>query len=132
MLLSRRYHTQDINTPEIVKGIINELAESGRSPELDFDELLIIIEEALTNAIEHGNRWDNSKMISVDAYAENEILHIKITDEGSGFPVSKIINSINIEDRFRLRGWGLFMIKKLCKPSWNRKGNQIDLQVKII
>ncbi len=131
MLISRRYHTCDINTPDLVKELIDKLAESGKSPELDFNELLIIIEEALTNAIEHGNRWDNSKMISVDAYAENEILHIRITDEGNGFPVPDIISSIDVKDRNRIRGWGLFMIKKLCKPSWNREGNQIDLQVEI-
>jgi anti-sigma regulatory factor (Ser/Thr protein kinase) len=131
MLISRRYHTCDINTPDLVKVLIDTLAEYGKSPELDFPELLIIIEEALTNAIEHGNRWDNSKMISVEAYPENEILHIMITDEGTGFPVSDVIKSINVNDKNRLRGWGLYMINKLCKPSWNIKGNQIDLQVKI-
>jgi anti-sigma regulatory factor (Ser/Thr protein kinase) len=131
MLISRRYHTCDINTPDLVKVLIDTLAEYGKSPELDFHELLIIIEEALTNAIEHGNRWDNSKMISVEAYPENEILHIMITDEGTGFPVSDVIKSINVNDKNRLRGWGLYMINKLCKPSWNIKGNQIDLQVKI-
>ncbi len=131
MLISRRYHTRDISTPDIVKILIDKLAESGRSPELDVIELQIIIEEAVTNAIEHGNRWDNSKMIAVDAYADDEILHIKITDEGPGFPVSDVIGSLDVRDKSRLRGRGLIMIKKLCEPAWNIRGNQIDLQVKI-
>lgn len=131
MLIRRRYHISNLNTPDIVKEIIDKLAKTGKSPELDYDDLLIIIEESLANAIEHGNRGDKNKMISVDAYTENEILHIRITDEGSGFPVPHVIKSINVKNKFRLRGWGLFMIRKLCKPSWNLKGNQIDLQVKL-
>lgn len=131
IILNISYPTKKINIHDIVDLIYDKLKELKKKIEIKEDELFLTIDEAVTNAIDHGNKWDSSKKISIKAYLDLKFLHIKIIDEGNGFKISNLAHYLENRDRYDISGRGILLIKKFCKPFWNKKGNQIDLQVKL-
>ncbi|MEQ9409650.1 MAG: ATP-binding protein [Fuerstiella sp.] len=51
----------------------------------DIFAMRLSLEEALTNAIRHGNGSDPNKKVSVSAIIADEKLHVEVQDEGDGF-----------------------------------------------
>ncbi len=45
----------------------------------------LCVEEAVVNAIEHGNRRDASRTVTVECIDEGNVCCIRVHDEGSGF-----------------------------------------------
>ncbi len=80
--------------------------------------------------MEHGNRWDPHKTIDVSVTAGPKDLFISITDQGKGFNTKEIEASIKNRDILSNRGRGIYIINQFCDISWNKKGNQINLQIK--
>lgn len=113
------------------KGIIDTIASTIKEQRIPLavkdEELYLSIDEAVTNAMEHGNGWKSDKPVSVKVTRHKDCLLVSITDQGKGFdaPSSHVATSgIN---RFKKRGRGLFIISKFCDITWNEKGNRITL-----
>ena len=45
----------------------------------------LCLEEALLNAIMHGNRWDATRRVRLEMFGEGDICRIRVKDEGPGF-----------------------------------------------
>lgn len=76
------------------------------------DALQIAFEEALTNAIVHGNKNDHSKNVYITFYIDEEKIEISIEDEGSGFDYSLAIIELteSQENIYKDSGRGIFLI----------------------
>ena len=129
LLLDESYLTDKININAIVFLLIDKIRDLSRELSISGDELYIIIDEAVTNAIEHGNCWDTNKAIHVKARIDSTCLHIGITDEGTGFKISEMRREQKMRDIHACRGRGILLISRFCTPRWNRKGNQISLSI---
>jgi len=46
--------------------------------------VILLASEALTNAIEHGNKWDEKKEATLDLIMEDDCIELVVTDEGEG------------------------------------------------
>ncbi|MCP4130997.1 MAG: ATP-binding protein [bacterium] len=114
------------------KHIVNSISEHiDENIDINPDELNLVIDEAITNAMEHGNKWDSKKKVHVKMNMDSKNLYIKITDEGSGFDTGNIEEKLNIKNVFSQRGRGLCLINEFCIPRWNKKGNQLTLLIKL-
>jgi serine/threonine-protein kinase RsbW len=56
----------------------------------DADILLLVLREALLNAVEHGNRRNAKAFVDVMLYRAPQQLTIEVSDEGPGFDLSRI------------------------------------------
>ena len=52
----------------------------------------LAIDEAITNAIVHGNRSRPSKKVTVRALAGEEVFGVEVADEGEGFDWSGVLD----------------------------------------
>ena len=95
------------------------------------DELILALDEAVTNAMEHGNRWDPGKRIHVKSCYTNSELIIRISDEGSGFDIETLANPSEYKSVMNKRGRGIPLITRFSRASWNRKGNQIEMRINL-
>jgi anti-sigma regulatory factor (Ser/Thr protein kinase) len=66
-----------------IDGILGHLQESGLDPDAYFDRLCL--DEALTNAIVHGNREDPAKKVRFRVFRGEDRWAVEIEDEGIGF-----------------------------------------------
>ena len=74
----------------------------------DADAMQIAFEEALTNAIVHGNNNDYNKNVNISFNIKQNMLEISIKDEGKGFNYKSI--KTNDDDIYRKNGRGILLI----------------------
>lgn len=125
-LLKAKYPTIKEIRKSIVDDIITELSKNKVQVSLDNLELYLIIDEALTNAMEHGNKWDQNKYVHIEVAKDTNQLYITITDEGNGFKYHS-----DSTTHLQPRGRGIFIIKQFAEISWNKKGNSITMAIPI-
>lgn len=99
---------------------------------IDHYEFYLVLDEAISNAMEHGNHWIVDKYVTVQVYQPvNENIEICISDEGEGFNLENIPEKPNGLDSLSSRGRGIIIIKKFCNIYWNEAGNVIRLILSI-
>jgi serine/threonine-protein kinase RsbW len=69
------------------------------------------LREGLNNAILHGNRKDESKLVEVTFLIHEDRLEIRVKDEGRGFDKGKLPDPLAEENRLKSSGRGVFLIK---------------------
>ncbi len=77
-----------------------------------FGNILITLNEAVENAIEHGNKNDINKKIIIEFSSKDEGLSFIIKDEGEGFNFNEIPDP-TIEENDEQKGRGIFLMKNL-------------------
>jgi serine/threonine-protein kinase RsbW len=116
------------------KEILDFLCEkiSAGSPEMviSIEDLYLSLDEAITNAMEHGNEWNLKKKVTVMADIVGKDLVVSISDEGKGFDTRDIKANLHNRDILSTRGRGIYIISQFCDVSWNDRGNQIFLHIK--
>lgn len=89
----------------------------------------LALEEALVNAIMHGNRSDSDKQVRVSCRISPKVVRVEITDEGEGFDPSKVPNPT---DPHRLEvpsGRGVMLMKAfMSRVEYNAPGNHVILE----
>jgi serine/threonine-protein kinase RsbW len=79
----------------------------------DIDFVALAIQEALTNALVHGNRYDPGKMIGISVILDNDgDLFVRIKDSGSGFDPNKLPNPLATEALLSTHGRGIFLMRQ--------------------
>ena len=114
------------NLPTYVDRICSYIQSHGYFADEKFN-LVLILKEALTNAIEHGNKFDESKQVHVHVKPALSSITIVIRDEGEGFDISKTFSQQK-KDLYRERGRGLIIIYEYAdKVEFNKSGNEIRI-----
>lgn len=84
-------------------------------PENVYYNALIVLTEAVNNAIIHGNLCNESKEVDVAVNVSTDCLHIVVTDQGSGFNPDKVPDPRRRENILKDGGRGVFLIKALSE-----------------
>lgn len=114
---------------DIIDTICAKIAASEMNISIAPEELYLSLDEAITNAMEHGNRWNSGKRIHVTVTANSGEIVIAIADEGKGFDTRDIAASLKNRNLLSTRGRGIYIINQFCDINWNEKGNQINLRI---
>lgn len=116
-----------------VENFADSLKEQYNIGEDTYANMLTCLSEATINAIVHGNKEDESKIVIVNLEVqENKRLIFTITDEGDGFDYNNLPDPTAPENLENLTGRGVFIIKQLADQFiFNLKGNEVELHFKI-
>ena len=88
----------------------------------------IALEEALVNAIKHGNRHDPDKKIHIEARVTKKRAEISIEDEGPGFTRSGIPDPTLEENLHKCSGRGILLIESYMDGvHWSRGGRRLKM-----
>jgi len=71
----------------------------------------LALEEALVNAIKHGNQFDSNKKVRIAYTIKPERFDIHITDEGCGFNPTEVPDPTAVENLERPCGRGLMLMR---------------------
>ncbi|MGL4368146.1 MAG: ATP-binding protein [Spirochaetota bacterium] len=111
--------------------LFEAIAGEGVLLSLSDEELHLVVDEAVTNAMEHGNKWDPGKNIHITAGKDARFLHIVIEDEGTGFDYGNPESDFEKGNKLSHRGRGLSLIRRFCSPLWQHSGRCIDLPIRL-
>ena len=78
------------------------------------DKVLLLGSELITNGIEHGNKLDKDKNVSVVLSETKEGIRMSVKDQGDGFELDEIPDPLSAENILNPGGRGIFLIKELA------------------
>jgi len=118
--------------PQTITSILEEISISEPLSEDDESNLRLILEEALANAIQHGNDYDTSLNVQTKITFENSLLTITVTDQGEGFDYHAVPDPLEEEKLLKSSGRGIFLMKKLSDiVRFNKTGSEITIIKKL-
>jgi serine/threonine-protein kinase RsbW len=95
----------------------------------DYFGIQMALDESLTNAIRHGNRFDESKQVLVECKASSEQFWLRVTDEGPGFKPLDVPDCTADENLDRPGGRGLKLISAyMTHVEYNPCGNCVTME----
>ena len=81
-----------------VQDEIERLLRHHHASDKDIFGVRLALEEALVNAIKHGNQMDRSKKVTIVSVVQSERIEIHVTDEGIGFDPGDVPDPTAIEN----------------------------------
>ena len=88
----------------------------------------LAVQEALVNAIKHGNRMDPDKKVFIRYRISSERFDIHIVDEGRGFNPDDVPNAVAEENLERSSGRGLLLMRHyMTTVAYNERGNMVSM-----
>jgi len=102
--------------------------QDARCFEHDLFSIKLALEEALVNAIKHGNQYDRNKKVEISYEILPDRFVIHITDEGSGFDPADVPDPTAVENLERPCGRGLMLMHHyMTEVSFNKRGNSVTM-----
>ena len=107
--------------------LLEQLGAHGWPP-ADIFAIHLAAEEAIVNAIVHGNKLDPAKTVHVECEISPEVARIAIADEGAGFDPGSVPDC-TVEERLEApSGRGVMLMKSfMTSIDYNAKGNAVVL-----
>ena len=107
--------------------LLEEVARCGYSETCLF-AIKLAVEEAVNNAIKHGNKLDPRKTVSLTYDVSPERTVIVVTDEGEGFDPRCLADPTADENLEKPTGRGVMLMRAyMDEVSFNDKGNQVRM-----
>lgn len=111
----------------LIKELLTQL-EKAKWASHDSFGIHLAAEEAIVNAIKHGNKQDPNKSVHVDIRVGKEEVLIHITDEGPGFNPEAVPDPTLDENLDIPSGRGVMLIKAyMTDVQYNEQGNSVRM-----
>lgn len=112
---------------EVQERIVSALERLEYSPREVFG-LRLAMEEAIVNAIKHGNGMDPSKQVAISCAITSSSARIEIEDEGVGFCPDDVPDPTLVENLDKPGGRGLMLMRAYARVEFNARGNRVVLE----
>ena len=111
-----------------IQSDILELAQACEFTEPDLFAIRLAVEEALVNAIKHGNGSDPTKNVHIDYEVNHDQVRVRIEDEGEGFDPDQVPDPTQPEFLERPCGRGLLLMRHyMSEVRFNDRGNSVEM-----
>ena len=112
---------------QVTDQLLEQLGVHGWPP-ADIFAIHLAAEEAIVNAIVHGNKLDPTKKVHVECEISTAVVRISISDEGAGFDPASVPDC-TVEERLEApSGRGVMLMKSfMTSIEYNATGNAVVL-----
>ncbi len=117
--------------PTEVQGLQDQIEAQLRQhgfEDRDIFSIRLALEEALVNAIKHGNQLDRAKKVHVTCTFKADRFEVDVVDEGPGFNPEDVPDPLCEENLERPCGRGLFLIRHyMTDVTYHPPGNRVSM-----
>jgi len=107
---------------------IEQLLKQRHANERDIFCIKLALEEALVNAIKHGNQMDRTKKVRICYRLLTDRFECHISDEGPGFDPADVPDPTAVENLERPCGRGLMLMRHyMSEVVYNANGNGVTM-----
>ncbi len=111
---------------------IATLMEENAWPMRDCFGVRLSLEEALVNAIKHGNRMEPDKKVYISCELTTDEVTVVIEDQGDGFKLAEVPDPTEDDNLDKPGGRGIMLIRSFMNGfSYNEKGNRLTMHKKL-
>lgn len=114
-----------------VEHLCSQLLEAAAAKDFNGDDVFAIhlaLEEALLNAMQHGNKRDAARQITIEYFITPAKFEISITDEGAGFDPNGVPDPRCEENLRKCSGRGLLLMRSYMDAvEYNETGNCVHM-----
>ena len=126
--LERRIPSDPDICAKLMQSLIDALEEFGWA-EREVFGIRMAMEEAIVNAIRHGNQCSPDKSVELTMSVDDQEFNATITDQGDGFDPDKVPDPTDDDNLERSCGRGLVLIKNYSdEVTYNQTGNSVTLK----
>jgi serine/threonine-protein kinase RsbW len=112
---------------EVCEWILPKLKAHNFSQE-DIFAIHLALEEALINAVKHGNKMDPNKEVKVEYSLSSDKVEISMTDEGNGFDPEAVPDPRLGSNLYKSEGRGLLLMQSYMDVvEYNKRGNSVRM-----
>lgn len=112
---------------EVCEWILPKLEANNFSQE-DIFAVHLALEEALINAIKHGNKMNPDKEVKIDYSVSSDKVEISMTDQGDGFNPEVVPDPRLGENLYKNEGRGLLLMQSYMDVvEFNKRGNHVRM-----
>jgi len=112
-----------------LEGFLNSLQQALNFNDELYAKLMLVVSEAVTNAIMHGNKEDKSKKVFITAQSDSEELTFIVKDEGEGFDPDSLPDPLDEENLLKTSGRGVFLMEEYAdQVSFSNNGSTLTLK----
>ncbi|QDT64669.1 ATP-binding protein [Calycomorphotria hydatis] len=105
------------------------LMEQHNFPDRDVFGVRLSLEEALVNAIKHGNGMDPDKSVKIGCWVAEHLVRVEIEDEGPGFQPEEVPDPTLDENLERPCGRGIMLMRSFMNScEYVGRGNKVVLE----
>ena len=122
-----------IESISIVENLIDEMSIELALVADIYGNVLIGVIEAVTNAIVHGNKLEESKVVKISMVSSKQFVSVRISDEGVGFNYEDIPDPTKPNNVEKPDGRGVFLMKHLAdEVTFEKGGSVVNLKFKVV
>lgn len=105
--------------------ISNLLKEFGYPPQDTRVNIPLACDEAITNAIVHGNASDPARKVNIQIYVSPNRFRIRVRDEGQGFRLEDVSDPTRGEALLRASGRGVYLMRSIMDVVEFKEGGRV-------
>lgn len=110
---------------QVIEELLAALTEAGWDGG-EFFHVQMAVEEAMINAITHGNQEADDKLVEIEFKVAVEAAYIRLKDEGEGFCPSELPDPRDDDHLECTNGRGVMLMKEMMSEvSFNESGNEV-------
>jgi serine/threonine-protein kinase RsbW len=103
--------------------------EADRWTSQDIFGVHLALEEAVVNAIKHGNKLDLNKRVTVSCKVSPERFWIRVADDGNGFDPHSVPDCTDEDHLHMPNGRGLLLMRcYMSRVEYNDRGNVVTME----
>jgi serine/threonine-protein kinase RsbW len=107
---------------------IEQHLQTSRVSEHDIFSIKLALEEALVNAMKHGNQMDRAKKVHICYQIFADRFDVQISDDGNGFDPNDVPDPTAFENLERPCGRGLMLMRHyMTEVAFNPRGNGVTM-----
>lgn len=117
-----------VDNIKIVESFIDNSRDEYNIGDDLYGNILIAITEAVSNAIQHGNKYNKDKIVRLTCSSSPSEISFVIEDEGPGFDYTTLPDPTSGENLLKPDGRGIFLMKHLCDVlKFEEKGKKVEM-----
>jgi serine/threonine-protein kinase RsbW len=117
---------------DLIQVLTDCITDSMRFDEDSAHWIGMSVRELVTNAIQHGNKLDQSKSVNIRFEVAPDHLSVWVKDQGSGFMADELPNPLNPENLLKPSGRGIFYIRTFMDEVEFQRLSQGGMEVHIM
>ncbi len=126
--LYQEFASRTVNAVPVIETIIEKLRSENWSSR-DIFGIHLAVEEAVVNAVTHGNHEDEEKVVNVACQIRPDHFSIEVIDEGRGFDARKVPDPRSVARLDMEHGRGVLLMNAMMdRVEYLGRGNHLVLE----